>query len=211
MSTNKLTAVSYLQVGPRIIDGGRPGTCRKKKKESATSRALQNKKKEKEKGRGTSTVRSSWIYSLRKEELAEVNGELGFDRTGTVDEMREALVALMGTPDVKLETAKRFEDLEKKCIVRVALLQLPEATNPPRGSRRPIVDRLWTKCGGLDFLKEVGDSLSLTGITIQVREETRIHPKHPTKLVHTDRNPKDPAEIVSLTTRNRKDGVTSAH
>lgn len=90
-------------------------------------------------------MRSSCIYSLRKKELAEVNGEVGFDTTEIVEERREALVALMGTPDVKLERVKHFEHLAMKYIVRLALLQHPEATSRPRSSCRPIADRLWTK------------------------------------------------------------------
>uniref|UniRef100_A0A1A9VH02 Ubiquitin-like protease family profile domain-containing protein n=1 Tax=Glossina austeni TaxID=7395 RepID=A0A1A9VH02_GLOAU len=59
-------------------------------------------------------VKSSWVYSLRKQELSDICVALDLDTKGTVEEMRKAVAALIATPDLSAEIRTRFAELEMK-------------------------------------------------------------------------------------------------
>uniref|UniRef100_A0A1B0C7S1 Uncharacterized protein n=1 Tax=Glossina palpalis gambiensis TaxID=67801 RepID=A0A1B0C7S1_9MUSC len=71
-------------------------------------------------------VKTSWLYSLRKEELSEICGSLNLDTKGTVEEMRKAMTALIVTHDLPTEMKAKLADLETKYAPR--MLQLPTGT-----------------------------------------------------------------------------------
>uniref|UniRef100_A0A1B0BTI6 Retrotransposon gag domain-containing protein n=1 Tax=Glossina palpalis gambiensis TaxID=67801 RepID=A0A1B0BTI6_9MUSC len=71
-------------------------------------------------------VKTSWSYSLRKEELSEICGSLDLDTKGTVEDMRKAMTAPIATPDLSTEQKAKLTELEAQYIPR--MLQLPEGT-----------------------------------------------------------------------------------
>uniref|UniRef100_A0A1A9ZRK0 Peptidase A2 domain-containing protein n=1 Tax=Glossina pallidipes TaxID=7398 RepID=A0A1A9ZRK0_GLOPL len=57
-------------------------------------------------------VKSSWLYSLRKEELSEICSTLELDTKGTVEEMRKAVTALITAPDLAADMKMKLMELE---------------------------------------------------------------------------------------------------
>uniref|UniRef100_A0A1A9ZY68 Uncharacterized protein n=1 Tax=Glossina pallidipes TaxID=7398 RepID=A0A1A9ZY68_GLOPL len=62
----------------------------------------------------TSIVQSSWLYSLRKEELSEIRGALDLDAKGTVEDMRKAVPAFIATSDLEADMKMKLTELEIK-------------------------------------------------------------------------------------------------
>ncbi|KAL9888077.1 uncharacterized protein ACN2A1_010196 [Glossina fuscipes fuscipes] len=114
-------------------------------------------------------VKTSWLYSLRKEELSEICGSLDLDNKGTVEEMRKAMTALIATPDLSTEMKAKLTEMEAKYAAR--MLQLPEGTmrgaSPKRQAQEHIscgaaMDRIckWSvsydgESGALEFIARV--------------------------------------------------------
>uniref|UniRef100_A0A1B0C5G6 Retrotransposon gag domain-containing protein n=1 Tax=Glossina palpalis gambiensis TaxID=67801 RepID=A0A1B0C5G6_9MUSC len=71
-------------------------------------------------------VKTSWLYSLRKEELSEICGSLDLATKGTVEDMRKAVAALIATPDLSTEMKAKLTEMEAKYAAK--MLQLPECT-----------------------------------------------------------------------------------
>uniref|UniRef100_A0A1B0C3L4 FAS1 domain-containing protein n=1 Tax=Glossina palpalis gambiensis TaxID=67801 RepID=A0A1B0C3L4_9MUSC len=71
-------------------------------------------------------VQTSWLCSLRKEELSDICGSLDLDTKGTVEEVRKAMTALIATPELTTELKAKLTELEAKYAPR--MLQLPEGT-----------------------------------------------------------------------------------
>ncbi|KAL9875278.1 uncharacterized protein ACN427_013472 [Glossina fuscipes fuscipes] len=88
-------------------------------------------------------VKTSWLYSLRKEELSEICGSLDLDTKGTVEEMRKAMTALIATPDLPTEQKAKLTELEAQYTPR--MLQLPEGTVRGASPKRQAQERI--SCG----------------------------------------------------------------
>uniref|UniRef100_A0A1B0C6E1 Uncharacterized protein n=1 Tax=Glossina palpalis gambiensis TaxID=67801 RepID=A0A1B0C6E1_9MUSC len=85
-------------------------------------------------------VKTSWLYSLRKEKLSEICGSLDLDTKGTVEDMRKAVTVLIATPDLSTEMNAKLTEMEAKYAPR--MLQLPENTvrgaSPKRQAQKHI-------------------------------------------------------------------------
>ncbi|KAL9900350.1 uncharacterized protein ACN427_007608 isoform 1-T2 [Glossina fuscipes fuscipes] len=88
-------------------------------------------------------VKTSWLYSLRKEELSEICGSLDLDTKGTVEDMRKAVTALIATPDLSTEQKAKLTELEAQYTPRT--LQLPEGTVRGASPKRQAQERI--SCG----------------------------------------------------------------
>uniref|UniRef100_A0A1B0B416 Uncharacterized protein n=1 Tax=Glossina palpalis gambiensis TaxID=67801 RepID=A0A1B0B416_9MUSC len=120
-------------------------------------------------------VKTSWLYSLRKEELSEICGSLDLDTKGTVEEMRKATTAFITTPDLTTEMKAKLTEREVKYAPR--MLQLPEGTvrgaSPKRQAQEHIscgaaMDRIckWSvrydgESGALEFIAGVEELCEL--------------------------------------------------
>uniref|UniRef100_A0A1B0BW69 CCHC-type domain-containing protein n=1 Tax=Glossina palpalis gambiensis TaxID=67801 RepID=A0A1B0BW69_9MUSC len=87
--------------------------------------------------------KTSWLHSLRKEELSEICGSLHLDTKGTLEDMRKAVTALIATPDLSTEQKAKLTELEAQYTPR--MLQLPEGTMRGASPKRQAQERI--SCG----------------------------------------------------------------
>uniref|UniRef100_A0A1A9ZYU7 Ubiquitin-like protease family profile domain-containing protein n=1 Tax=Glossina pallidipes TaxID=7398 RepID=A0A1A9ZYU7_GLOPL len=85
-------------------------------------------------------VKSSWLYSLRKDELSDICGALDLDTKGTVEEMRKAAAALIATPDLAAEMRTKLAELEAKYTTKT--LHLPTATERGTSPKRHFQEQM---------------------------------------------------------------------
>uniref|UniRef100_A0A1A9ZBF8 Uncharacterized protein n=1 Tax=Glossina pallidipes TaxID=7398 RepID=A0A1A9ZBF8_GLOPL len=91
-------------------------------------------------------VKSSWLYSLRKEELTDICGALALDTKDTVEDMRKAVTTLIATPDSA--TDMKVKLMELKTMYATKTLHLPEGTGQVVSDTRKSqfrLERPWIK------------------------------------------------------------------
>uniref|UniRef100_A0A1A9ZXF7 Uncharacterized protein n=1 Tax=Glossina pallidipes TaxID=7398 RepID=A0A1A9ZXF7_GLOPL len=84
-------------------------------------------------------VKSSWLYSLRKEELSEICGAFDLDTKPTVEDMRKAVAALIATPDLAADMKVKLTELETRNAAKT--LHLPEGTGRGVSPKRYVQEK----------------------------------------------------------------------
>uniref|UniRef100_A0A1B0AHD2 Uncharacterized protein n=1 Tax=Glossina pallidipes TaxID=7398 RepID=A0A1B0AHD2_GLOPL len=89
-------------------------------------------------------VKSSWLYSLRKEELSEICGTLDLDTKGTVEEMRKAVAALITNPDLAADMKMKLTELETRYAANQKAQDEVQVLGDARKNKCRAA-RLWTE------------------------------------------------------------------